>query len=83
MSLVVDRRHKNPPYPQCIVDLHRVKQDARKLWEQTRCPPYQCNYNRATRELKKALRTLNLEAKHTHLSSLDLEDGFLGRKQNP
>lgn len=67
-------------YPIHITQLHEVKKEARKLWEQTKYPPHKRNYNRATRELKEALKDLNRKAMQSHLTSLDNEDGSLWRK---
>ena len=67
-------------FPPHILQLHQIKRAARSLWERTKFQPHKQNYNRATQDLKIALRNLKKEAFETELQALNATDGSLWRK---
>lgn len=60
-----------------ITQLHHIKKQCRRLWEQTRYPPYKTNYNRATRELKEALKLEYYSSSESELQTLNTQDKSL------
>ncbi|BES87875.1 Retrotransposon protein [Nesidiocoris tenuis] len=72
------RRHiYSPPH---IEDLHMVKRNARRLWEQTKYPAHKTAYNRASRELKTALSRLRDDENRNKLLQLEVKNGSLFHK---
>lgn len=63
-----------------IQQLHQEKKKCRKLWEQTKYPQHKTNYNRATKELKEALKKERSTAFENQLKILNPQDGSLWKK---
>ncbi|KAJ4438678.1 hypothetical protein ANN_14625 [Periplaneta americana] len=75
-----NRIRRKTVFPPHILQLQYVERSARALWQRTKYPPHKQNYNKATQELKLALKELYSEATDIQLKSLDSKDGSLWRK---
>lgn len=73
-------RHIMCTFSPLIQQLHQEKKKCRKLWEQTKYPQHKTNYNRATKELKEALKKERSTAFENQLKILNPQDGSLWKK---
>ena len=80
LSPAISNKHKGFTSSPHIAQLHYIKKQCRRLWERTKYPAYKTNYNRATRELREALKIERSAAVNSHLSTLNTHDGSLWRK---
>ncbi|BES90539.1 Retrotransposon protein [Nesidiocoris tenuis] len=67
-------------FPPHIRQLHLVKKLCRSRWESSRHPAHKTSFNRASRELSKALRATRTAATSSELAGLDTSDGRLWKK---
>lgn len=77
---VANRYCSTMSFPPNIQILHQEKKKCRRLWESTKFPLHKTAYNRATRDLKTALKDMNNQATLSNLSRLNLQDGSLWKK---
>lgn len=63
-----------------IKQLLQEKKKCRRLWEQTRYPPFKASYNRATKNLREAMKEEHSAAIQNNLNHINLSDGSLWKK---
>jgi hypothetical protein len=72
--------HHDRNTPPHITHLWEVRKACKRQWEQTRYPGHKRSYNRASTELREALRKEREEALGDELAALEVKEGSLWKK---